>query len=269
MGTRIPFSIQRLPQATGTSPADSVRANDYLVDVTTNDIERRGDTPRITVKPSNIPGQTGGKDSQTVDVNYDSLTGLYYVVINQSGYNNVPLAMSPVFAHIFYIRDPKKNVLITIPDIFTFYVNPQNFTPTARKIVTETRTRGGWEIQHWGEQLAEIQVNGKSGGMHRGMQNAGNQSIPRGTSVTQSTAWLRLTQLKRLYDADHSIKNASDLTLLGLNYYDRYYKGYFTDFTGPTADASDPYQVNYSFTFKVQSESPSDVFDTTPSPSGG
>ena len=265
MGTRIPFSIQRLKQATGASPADLVQGQDYLVGLTTNDIDFRQDTPRITVKPTNLPGTTTGTAVQTVDVNHDSATGLYYVVIDQSGSNKVPLAMSLVYAHIFYIHDPKKSVTATIPDIFTFYVNPQNFTPTARKIATETRTRGGWEIQHWGEQLAEIHVNGKSGGMHRGMQNAGNQTIPQGTSVTLSTAWLRLTQLKRLYDSDHSIRNSDDLTLLGLNYYDKYYTGYFTEFAGPSADAQDPYQVNYSFTFKVQSEASNNFSDVNSS----
>ena len=42
--------------------------------------------------------------------------------------------------------------------------------------------------------------------------------------------------------------------LLGMNYFDRYFIGYFTDFNGPEAQAENPYIVEFSFTFKVQQE---------------
>jgi hypothetical protein len=51
---------------------------------------------------------------------------------------------------------------------------------------------------------------------------------------------------------DHKERNIRIKTLLGLTYYDAFYIGYFTDFTGPVADAEKPYIMTFSFTFKSQ-----------------
>ena len=141
----------------------------------------------------------------------------------------------------------------SLPNEFTFYVNPQHVNPVANKRFTEILTRGGYEVQHWGNALTEIQVTGKTGALYKTTIGG----IPEATAtidVTQSLAWKRLSQLRDLYDADHAVKNQEALVLLGMNYYDRFYTGYFTSFTGPVADAANPYQVDFSFAFKVQKE---------------
>ncbi len=43
------------------------------------------------------------------------------------------------------------------------YVNPQSFTIVERKLIKETRTKGGYSIQYWGEALPEIDINGTTG----------------------------------------------------------------------------------------------------------
>ena len=143
--------------------------------------------------------------------------------------------------------------------VFEFYVNPQHISPSYKKLQTPIFTRGGWDIQHWGDELTSLSVKGISGGMQRIASNTPNpgglgQSIPPDGDLTQSTAWIRLTQLKKLYQQDHSIRNANDKTLIGMNYWDSFYIGYFSDFQGPESDAQQPYLIDYSFTFICQQE---------------
>jgi len=161
----------------------------------------------------------------------------------------------------YYIRRTQlsKRPDDTGPDIFEFYVNPEHITPTYKKLVTEIRTRGGYEVQHWGNALTDIRVQGKSGGLHRVINRPikpGNlgETLQGDESIMDSSAWKRLMQLKRLYDFDHVVKNQQSPNVLGMNYHNSFFIGYFTDFTGPEADAKTPYLVNYSFSFRVQKE---------------
>jgi hypothetical protein len=116
------------------------------------------------------------------------------------------------------------------------------------------QTRGGWEVQHWGDQLTEIQVQGRSGGMHRDANNNYVNAQKQDIDVTKSLAWQRISQLRTLYQADHSSPNQEDLILVGMNYYDKFFVGYFTTFTGPVADSEKPYIVDFTFTLKIQQE---------------
>lgn len=43
------------------------------------------------------------------------------------------------------------------------YVNPQTFTISEAKLVKETRTKGGYVIQYWGESLPQIDIAGTTG----------------------------------------------------------------------------------------------------------
>jgi hypothetical protein len=43
------------------------------------------------------------------------------------------------------------------------YINPQSFSIVERKLVKETRTKGGYIIQYWGEALPEIDIAGTTG----------------------------------------------------------------------------------------------------------
>lgn len=157
-----------------------------------------------------------------------------------------------------------------LPQVFEFYVNPQRLSPTYQKIQTEIRTRGGWEVQHWGDALTELRVEGFSGGTHRrstvninrdptaptlnrtqAVGDVRNDGLLDWESITNTTAWQRLMQLRQFYDADHSVRNQEQLMLLGIAVYDTFYVGYFTQFSGPNHEAEKPYQFSYSFTLKI------------------
>lgn len=47
--------------------------------------------------------------------------------------------------------------------IVEMYINPQNFTITSKKQITEVRTKGGYVMQYWGEMLDEIRLAGTTG----------------------------------------------------------------------------------------------------------
>lgn len=205
----------------------------------------------IIIQPQNIPDPAL---SSSLSNNYYNVfvdnSGNYYVIINgnkwyiytnQSSQNTNP-SQGPI-------------------QVFEFYVNPQRITPSYKKLQTPIYTRGGWDIQHWGDELTSLQVNGISGGMQRIADNTHHmspgklgQSIPPNGDITQSTAWKKLTILKKLYQQDHNVRNVNDQTKLGMNYWDSFYIGYFQDFTGPEADSEQPYYVNYSFTFICEQE---------------
>jgi hypothetical protein len=43
------------------------------------------------------------------------------------------------------------------------YINPQSFIVLERKLTKKTRTKGGYIIQYWGEELPEIDISGTTG----------------------------------------------------------------------------------------------------------
>lgn len=176
----------------------------------------------------------------------DDVKNIKYIVLNSLHHGAKKLYIPPVASFLYSTADvvvtPKKKM-------FVFNLNPSHVTPSYRKVISEIKTRGGYEIQHWGNTLTEIKVVGRSRGLipHSidPIQNA---------DITLSQAWQKLMDLKDLYTASNSNPNVESSTVLSLTYFDTMYLGYFTDFVGPEADAEAPYLVNYSFSFKVIDE---------------
>ena len=232
---RTPFYLYVL-NTTQVSASDSyaartIRPSEYLLNKTTADTYYKADGQLyVYINVADIP--------QTLPT---VRFGEY--IVNQQDYS-VKLNTG----QILYIRQASSSV--TVQSLarprFEFYVSPQHITPTYRKLQTETRTRGGWEVQHWGDALTEVRVTGKTGGLH---------TMPAGeTDITKSLAWQALTELRSIYQESNSVKNVVSTTSLGMQYFDRFFIGYFSEFTGPEADAEKPYLMDYSFSFKVQTE---------------
>ena len=260
MPVRIPVKIFKLSQASKTLVDTTPSRN--VPDVTTDDIQTYADGTPILNKYTKTPvGQPLGQPQPAI-INQDS-TGMF--VMTNDG-------------HKLYIQDASITSLTNLNSqtlAFEFYVNPQRVTPVYQKLQTPIRTRGGWEIQHWGDALTDLTIEGKSGGMHRygsgapvttqttiqnindvsqqGQSTAGNGTggLRGADSIMNTIAWKRLTELKQLYDADHAIRNQLELQLLGISIYDSFYVGYFVNFNGPNQDANEPYQFSYSFTLKI------------------
>lgn len=47
--------------------------------------------------------------------------------------------------------------------IVEMYINPQSLTISEKKIIKDTRTKGGYIVQYWGEALSEIDISGTTG----------------------------------------------------------------------------------------------------------
>lgn len=59
----------------------------------------------------------------------------------------------------------RKLIQWNIPNqgLVEMYINPQSFSILERKLTKETRTKGGYVIQYWGEALPEIDLSGTTG----------------------------------------------------------------------------------------------------------
>jgi len=265
MPSRIPIKIFRLQQ-TQFAILDNAPTR-FVSNVTTNDITTFQDGSEyiaINETPANQP-----LAQAILTKVYTDKLGKYVIL---DGANKL------------YIRTPAMaETIADIPVVFEFYVNPQRLSPNYSKIVSEIRTRGGWEVQHWGDALTELRIEGKSGGMHRrgntprinrdttvaAIENASAQAqesgdgLREGQDVTDTEAWRRLLQLKQLYDIDHAVRNQEQLTLLGIAVYDSFYVGYFTSFSGPNQSSDSPYQFDYAFTMKILYETNVSTFSPT------
>jgi hypothetical protein len=59
----------------------------------------------------------------------------------------------------------RKLIQWNIPNkgLVEMYINPQSLSITERKLMKETRTKGGYVVQYWGEALPEIDIAGTTG----------------------------------------------------------------------------------------------------------
>lgn len=47
--------------------------------------------------------------------------------------------------------------------IVRMYINPQSITYTNKKVINQDRTKGGYTVQYWGEELTRLNINGTTG----------------------------------------------------------------------------------------------------------
>jgi len=147
---------------------------------------------------------------------------------------------------------PKRRSLI--PPLLML-VNPEEFTLTSKKVINESFTKGGWVIEHWGEELDTLSMNGKTGGFY-----TGNFFFQKLTGLTRinahnSAAYQNLMALYMIYknngynyekQFDHRRINSVGSVRL---YYDwTVYIGSFRSFR-ILEDAEKPFQFMYSFEF--------------------
>ena len=282
MAQRIPFTIYRLAAQDSTveqqqnmSPA--IEAYQYLYGVTENDINRNNADPSrymgrmpsvgtIALSQANFaPGANIPDTALISDLPvYASDNTQTSVAVNSGPTSSATSSPTPVYTvpiegQLFYIRPTQspESAVDPVPNEVTFYVNPQRIQFNKEKLISEVRTRGGWDIQHWGEKLLTITVDGITGGLHRDISKDRKPgdigtTIDRDKNISSSTAWQRLRSLSALYDADHGKTPAKRLYKLAFGIFEDYYIGYFSNFTGPEIVADKPYLMSFSFVFKVE-----------------
>lgn len=118
-------------------------------------------------------------------------------------------------------------ILFELPHLGTgqyieMYLNPQNIQFSSRKHITETRTKGGFMIQYWGEDLDTINIQGTTGA-------SGIEGINVLRDVYRSEQ-LALLELVAQNNADKRRQSLAQLAASVIMWYqDCGYKGYFTD----------------------------------------
>lgn len=241
------------PGREGTSTVIPVQ--NYLVGLDTSDIKRSAGTTIETIIITDPTQQVPGAYIDTLPLSFGS-TGISFEVQSDDKGKFINVNSTLQGSLKYYIKKSPGEVDDKFPanqalpiTSFTFYINPNHITPNYKKLITEIRTRGGWEVQHWGNSLTEISVQGVSGGLLPKNLEPGKP-----IDITTSPAWIKLSQLKKLYYDSNSNPNESSSITFGMNYYDMFYVGYFTSFTGPEGDAESPFLVKYNFTFKVTDE---------------
>lgn len=153
--------------------------------------------------------------------------------------------------HVYYLR---KEPEVDTSKVFTFYINPQQMSPSYRKLITESRSRAGWIIQHWGNALTDYKISGVFGGMQ-----PPNGVALQDWNIQNSEAFKNMVQLKQLYynkDFQYNTNNLEALSnvTLELVLADKVVIGYFVDFNGPETSAEKPFLYSYSFTFRSYKE---------------
>jgi hypothetical protein len=135
-------------------------------------------------------------------------------------------------------------------------VSPATMTRSYSKIISSgNRTRTGFIVEHWGEQLLTISLEGSTGGFYSWRPAGGRDGLT--TFQESSAAYQQLMSLAavfrsngRLYNSDGTIAVAGAVSL----YYDGViYEGVLDGF-GFSEDENQPFRINYNLTMTVHYE---------------
>jgi hypothetical protein len=176
-----------------------------------------------------------------------------------------------------YARLPNTIVFYPVGDdtvkTLELYINPESLTKSYTQIVSKIQTRGGFVVQHWGEQLTSIEASGKSGAFFVSQQDESSFRVGIVDSEKPSSISKTLNVVNEAYGlANPAADNAPDRknakawiafrsfidlyrqsTLLAMSYDGYLYMGNFTNFSWDE-DATNPFFITYSFSFTVLSE---------------
>jgi hypothetical protein len=129
------------------------------------------------------------------------------------------------------------------------HVNPANFQESYTQKVERFQTRGGWQEQHWGQDLTEISADGSTGAFMN--IYTGLSSVVRQRTI----AWDRYRDLHDLYLHNGSVYDPfGNIVLQGhvMILYDRgTYLGTFRSFEVEETDDS-PFAFTINWSFKVE-----------------
>lgn len=130
------------------------------------------------------------------------------------------------------------------PGFIEMYINPNNMQMTERKLITEQRTKGGYIIQYWGEELINVSIAGTTG-------DGGVEALNVLRDIYRSEQ-LALTNF--IQSKGSNIKRRQSLAQLAASvvlwYQGQGMRGFFKDFTY-TESAQDLGMFNYQMTFTV------------------
>ena len=134
-------------------------------------------------------------------------------------------------------------------------VNPNNMTRAYNHIISSgDRTRTGYVVEHWGEQLPTISLAGNTGGFYLVNRNGGGGLT---TFQEGSAAYQQFMSLFQIYRSNAYLRNEdSTIGLVGaveIFYDGKIYTGSFNAFNF-SEDEGKPFSIDYSLEFTVRYE---------------
>ncbi|MDD5649716.1 MAG: hypothetical protein PHF86_04750 [Candidatus Nanoarchaeia archaeon] len=137
-------------------------------------------------------------------------------------------------------------------------INPANMDTTYSPLITETRTLGGFAHEYWGEQLTSLSATGKTAMFLDSEQGLTNRQSRSTESYQYFMTLLNIYKnngktYSSTFDTNATKANQSKIISVGfvsMVFDSRQYEGYFENFSY-TEDALHPFNLEYSFTFKV------------------
>jgi len=175
--------------------------------------------------------------------------GMVYRVFRDAS-TNVPYIMRNNEKFVIEGKEESPN----ITPIFKFYVNPRNIHIGKSKLITKIRTRGGFEFQHWGPDIATISFGGTTGNITPTSFTA--QIRNENPTVDNSEAYKVFRDFEQLYEEDQQQQEIGNVTMLGLEYRGNIYVGHLRNF-GFDEVGEKPFQLEYTVEFAVEYEATS------------
>jgi len=140
----------------------------------------------------------------------------------------------------------------------TLLVNPSDMTLNAQKVATPTYAKGGWIVEHWGEELDRILISGRTGGFYIGNEVFNNKAGITRINARNSAAYQNLMALYLIYknngynyEKQYDKRRINSVGSVRLYYDFVNYIGSFRSFT-ITEEATRPFSFSYSFEFVVR-----------------
>jgi hypothetical protein len=106
--------------------------------------------------------QTTANQNTPLNGSLALLTGQTAPVTAQAQGNGLPYSTVPANADAFIQR----NIISWyVPQfgVAQMFINPQNISYNNKKLITKDRTKGGFTLQYWGEDLTTINISGTTG----------------------------------------------------------------------------------------------------------
>lgn len=139
-----------------------------------------------------------------------------------------------------------------LPEAMFLHVNPKSLSPTYTKNVERFQTRGGWQEQHFGEQLTTISADVSTGAFI---------NVETGLAVTKrrdTIAYEKFSHLVDLFRNNGLVYDQKGAVqyrgMIRLVFEGGIYDGSFRDISISESEAS-PFQFTASFSFTVEKES--------------
>lgn len=184
------------------------------------------------------------------------------------------IARQPYYRGAFEVNKRAEQVMtwqLPSGDAIQMYINPQNFVIRDSKQITETRTKGGFVIQYWGENLTQLTIDGTTGSSGiRGISVLRDiyRSENKGFDLVAQQQLQEIERVQQDLNTDEDINQAfsnaaqniqernfllrPSLAALATNvllfYQGVQYKGFFRDFT-VTESVNNLGLFDYSMTF--------------------